>query len=223
MKKLLFLFNKSTSPEYNLALEEVLYNSGCELFMLWRNEPSIILGRFNDVNQCVNLDQCGDIHVVRRNSGGGAVYHDLGNVNYSFILNETQRYPLSFFAEIIIQILESIGLNGTLEFSHNDILLNDYKISGTAQFRHNNMILHHGTLLFDADLKAIPRVLRRSGKVANIRPALKHDMDIDGFMRHLSNNAGDLMILSDRQIQQANELMRTKYLNPKWNMEGIYI
>ena len=226
MKKISFLLNESTNPAYNLALEEVLCGSGREVFMLWRNEPSVILGRFNDVNQCVNLDYCSGIHVniVRRNSGGGAVYHDLGNVNYSFILNDSKKYSLSFFAGIVIKILQGIGINGTLEFTHNDILLNGSKISGTAQYHHNDIILHHGTLLFDSDLTMIPRVLKRSGRVTNIRPALQCDVDIHEFMRHLRDKIdGEVMALTEKEIQRANELMQTKYLNPKWNMEGVYL
>ena len=226
MKTLSFLLNESTNPAYNLALEEVLCDSGREVFMLWRNEPSVILGRFNDVNQSVNLDSCSNINVniVRRNSGGGAVYHDLGNVNYSFILNDSKKYSLSFFAGIVINILQEIGINGTLEFTHNDILLNGSKISGTAQYHRNDIILHHGTLLFDSDLTMIPRLLKRSGKVTNIRPALQHDMNIHEFMRHLRDKInGEVMALSEKEIQRANELMQKKYLNTKWNMEGVYL
>ena len=223
MKKLSFLLNESTNPAYNLALEEILCCSGRGVFMLWRNEPSIILGRFNDVNQSVNLDSCKDIQIVRRNSGGGAVYHDLGNVNYSFILNDSKKYSLSFFAGIVINILQEIGINSTLEFTHNDILLNGSKISGTAQYHHNDIILHHGTLLFDSDLTMIPRLLKRSGKVTNIRPALQQDMNIHEFMRHLRDKInGEVMALSEKEIQRANELMQKKYLNTKWNMEGVY-
>ena len=223
MKTLSFLLNESTNPAYNLALEEILCCSGRGVFMLWRNEPSIILGRFNDVNQSVNLDSCKDIQIVRRNSGGGAVYHDLGNVNYSFILNDSKKYSLSFFAGIVINILQEIGINSTLEFTHNDILLNGSKISGTAQYHHNDIILHHGTLLFDSDLTMIPRLLKRSGKVTNIRPALQHDMSIHEFMRHLRDKInGEVMALSEKEIQRANELMQKKYLNTKWNMEGVY-
>ncbi|MBQ4469911.1 MAG: lipoate--protein ligase family protein [Synergistaceae bacterium] len=224
MKTLSFLLNESTNPAYNLALEEILCCSGRGVFMLWRNEPSIILGRFNDVNQSVNLDSCKDIQIVRRNSGGGAVYHDLGNVNYSFILNDSKKYSLSFFAGIVINILQEIGINSTLEFTHNDILLNGLKISGTAQYHHNDIILHHGTLLFDSDLTMIPRVLTLSGKVTNIRPALQHDMNIHEFMRHLRDKInGEVMALSEKEIQRANELMQKKYLNPKWNLEGVYL
>ena len=216
--------NDSTNPAYNLALEEYLCSLGQEVFMLWRSEPSVILGRFNDINQCVNVDECKNIHVniIRRNSGGGAVYHDLGNINYSFVLHDKKIYSLSFFADIVIKILQDIGINGTLEFTHNDILLDGSKISGTAQYHHNNIILHHGTLLFDSDLMMIQKVLKRSGRVANIRPSLKRDMNISEFMNRLRDNiCGEFMTLTQEQIQRVNDLMQRKYLNHQWNTEGI--
>ena len=224
MKKLSFLFNESTNPAYNLALEEILCSCGHEVFMLWQNEPSIILGRFNDINQCVNLESCKNINIIRRNSGGGAVYHDLGNINYSFILNDKKTYNLAFFAEIVIKTLHNIGINGELEFTHNDIMLDGAKISGTAQYHHENIILHHGTLLFDSDLGIIPKVLRRSGKITNIRPRLKHDMSIDEFIIALRDNIGfnNFITLSQEQVQGVNDLMQAKYLNPDWNYGGIY-
>ena len=224
MKNYLSLvLNESLNPAYNLALEEILCSSDHEVFMLWRNEPAVILGRFNDVNQCVNLEACKDIHIIRRNSGGGAVYHDLGNINYSFILHDKKIYSLSFFADIVIKILHDIGINGELEFTHNDIMLDNYKISGTAQYHHNNIILHHGTLLFDSDLSMIKKVLRRSGRVANIKPSLRHELNISEFMNRLRDNiCGELVTLTQEQLHSVNNLMQAKYLNPKWNMEGIY-
>ena len=222
MKNLLSVLNESLNPAYNLALEEYLCSLGHEVFMLWRNEPAVILGRFNDVNQCVNLESCKDIHIIRRNSGGGAVYHDLGNINYSFILHDKKIYSLSFFADIVINILQDIGINGELSFTHNDIMLNDHKISGTAQYHHNNIILHHGTLLFDSDLSMIQKVLRRSGRVTNIRPGLKRDMNISEFMNKIRDNiGGEFMTLTQEQLHRVNDLMQAKYLNPEWNMEGI--
>ena len=223
MFKMFNIKNDSTNPAYNLALEEYLCSLGHEVFMLWRNEPSIILGRFNDINQCVNLEACQNIHVIRRNSGGGVVYHDLGNINYSFILHDKKIYSLSFFADIVIKILYDTGINGSLAFTHNDIMLNDCKISGTAQYHHNNIILHHGTLLFDSDLMMIQKVLKRSGRVANIRPSLKRDMNLSEFMNALRDNIGsEFMTLTQEQLHRVNDLMQRKYLNHKWNMEGIY-
>ena len=178
------------NPAFNLAREEIFCDlcalskfEGC--FFLWQNEPAVILGRFNNIYDeiDINFARGNNIKIVRRNSGGGAVYHDLGNVNYSFILHD--RNNLKFFADIIINSLVKIGINGTLEFNHNDLLVNNYKFSGMAQFHRNNILLHHGTLLFDSDLRVIHKVLRRSDpakKVVNLKNFLKRDINIREFM-----------------------------------------
>lgn len=158
-----------------------------DVFMLWRNSPSVIVGHF------VNIDNEVDSHfasshaipIIRRNSGGGAVYHDLGNLNYSFITQDSKALTLEHFSRKIIAILQYIGLNAALEFRHNDILANGLKISGAAQYRHNGMLLHHGCMLFDSDLSVIPKVLKRCRSLANIKPLLQYDMNIHEFMRRI--------------------------------------
>ena len=178
----------STDPTQNLALEERLMSLGREVFMLWRNRPSVIVGRFSDIPAEVNTEfaEANGIPIIRRKSGGGCVYHDLGNVNYTFIVRDSNALTLEYFSLRVIEALEAVGVNAVLEFRHNDILADGLKISGAAQYHHEGMLLHHGTLLFDADLSIIPKVLKRSGKVANIRPLLSRDMDTEEFMRRFS-------------------------------------
>lgn len=221
---MIYADSHSTFPAYNLAFEEYLCGLGVDVFMLWRNEPSVIVGRFQDVGAEVNTDfaRAKGIHVVRRNSGGGSVYHDLGNVNYSFILGDDKRLTLEHFSRIIIAMLEGLGVRG-LNFRHNDILAGGLKISGGAQYHHNGRILHHGTLLFDSDIEVIPKVLRRCGNVANIRPLMRDDISVDGFMRAVCNEmdiSGELT-LTRNDYDNVNGLMRGKYLSPRWNIEGI--
>ena len=210
----------STSPAYNLAFEEYICGLGVDVFMLWRNSPSVIIGRFQDIGPEVFTDFARDngIQIVRRNSGGGAVYHDLGNVNYSFILTDDRRLTLEHFSRIIINILSGMGVKG-LEFRHNDILAGGLKISGGAQYHHDGRILHHGTLLFDADLGIIPQVLRRCGNVANIKPLLRNNISVDGFMRAVRDGMyiSETLTLSQNDYDNVNGLMRDKYLNPSWN------
>ena len=180
--------NPSTDPTQNLALEERLMSLGREVFMLWRNKPSVIVGRFSDIPAEVNTEfaEANGIPIIRRKSGGGCVYHDLGNVNYTFIVRDSKALTLEYFSRRVINALEALKINAVLEFRHNDILADGLKISGAAQYHHEGMLLHHGTLLFDADLSIIPKVLKRSGKVANIRPLLSRDMDTEEFMRRFS-------------------------------------
>ena len=85
----------------------------------------------------------------------------------------------------MIRALEAIGVNAVLEFRHNDILADGLKISGAAQDHREGFELHHGTLLFDADISIIPKILKHSGKVANIRPMLKHDMTTEEFIKNV--------------------------------------
>lgn len=187
---MLIIDNTSTNPLHNISLEEKLCSLGVNIFMLWRNSPSVIAGRFVDISAEVDtvFAEANNIPIVRRKSGGGAVYHDLGNVNYTFIINDSKNMTLEYFSRIMIDALEALGINARLEFRHNDILADGLKISGSAQYRHEEVVLHHGTLLFDSDLSVIPKVLKRSGRVANIKPLLKHNISIHEFMNAVKDN-----------------------------------
>lgn len=213
----------STSPAYNLAFEEYICGLGAEAFMLWRNSPSVIVGRFQDVESEVHTDFAAahGIQVIRRNSGGGAVYHDLGNVNYSFILRRKTEYTLEYFAGIMIDILAGMGIL-QLELRHNDILAGGRKVSGMAQFRSGGMILHHGTLLFDSDIGVMSHVLRRCGDVANIKPLLREDISVDEFMTAIHDNVGisEKLVLTQNDYDNVNGIMLRKYLSPQWNNSG---
>ena len=193
--------------------------------MLWRNRPSVIIGRFGQAEAEVNLNYARSkrINLVRRNSGGGAVYHDLGNINFSFILHDKKIFTLEYFSGIVIKILNEIGINARLEFSHNDIKDGGKKISGQAQYHHEGIILHHGTILFDTDLNIIPKVLKRSGSVTNVKPLLKHELNISEFMSLLYDkiDAEKIFIIPKELQSQAQNLMHLKYFNLQWNMEGI--
>ncbi len=210
----------SLLPAYNLAFEEYICGLGLDVFMLWRNSPSVIIGRFQDMDSEVDTEfaRAHGINVVRRNSGGGAVYHDLGNVNYSFILSDDRRLTLEHFSRIIMDILSGMGVKG-LDFRHNDILAGGLKISGGAQYHHEGRILHHGTLLFDSNLGIIPQVLRRSGKITNIKPLLTDNISVDDFMTAIRGNMNisEKLILTQNDYDNVNGIMRRKYLSPEWN------
>ena len=217
---MLCIENDEHNPAYNLAFEEYICGLGVDAFMLWRNSPSVIIGRFQDMESEVDTEfsRSKGIQVVRRNSGGGAVYHDLGNVNYSFILGDDRRLTLEHFSRIIIDILSGMGVKG-LEFRHNDILADGLKISGGAQYHHDGRILHHGTLLFDSELGIIPQILRRSGKITNIKPFLRDNISVDDFMTAIRDNIGvsEKLILTQNDYGNVNGIMRRKYLSPEWN------
>ena len=156
----------STDPHFNLAAEEyVLKNLDPEeeYLLLWQNEPSIIIGRHQNTLAEINLDYVREnkIHVVRRLSGGGAVYHDLGNLNFTFIKKAVQSDLLDFksFTEPVIRALAKLGVKAELK-GRNDLTIDGRKFSGNAQYLYKNNILSHGTLLFDSDLTRLQRPSR---------------------------------------------------------------
>lgn len=196
---------RSTDPYLNLATEEYLFrHSDDDIFMLWQNRPSVIIGKNQNAYAEVNVESAAErqISVVRRITGGGAVFHDLGNLNYTFITSSDKAESLDFayFTKPIIDALGSLGLSAELS-GRNDILCEGRKISGNAHFSDGRRILHHGTLLFDADLNAMSTVLRsdidklrmraiksHKGRVANIKELLGGGLTVEDFIAHIEGH-----------------------------------
>ena len=158
-----FLILKSKNPYLNLAIEEYMFSeTSDDVFMLWQNEPSVIIGKNQNAYAEVNMDYVKEnkIHIVRRITGGGAVYHDLGNVNYSFISTREKISGIDFkyFTEPIIEALENMGIAAKLS-GRNDLLFEDKKFSGNAQHAIGGRVLHHGTILFDSNLEVLSSAL----------------------------------------------------------------
>ena len=159
-----FLVLSTTNPYYNLAVEEYLFTHSNErVFMLWQNDKTVVIGKnqnaYTEVDKKI-ADSYG-VKISRRITGGGAVYHDLGNVNYSYIdpsSNSSQIDFLSYTAPMI-QALNSIGVKAKLSGRNDLETLDGYKISGSAQHRVGNRVLHHGTLLYSSDLNFMSKVL----------------------------------------------------------------
>ena len=160
--KLIYL--KTTEAYYNLAAEEYFFTILNEpVFMFWQNSDSIIVGKNQNTLSQINYDAVrnGNIPVVRRLSGGGAVFHDMGNLNYTYIIPDRSDLYLDFkfFSEPIISVLKTLGINAVLS-GRNDIYIADKKISGNAQYIKDNKILHHGTLLFQTNLNKLEQYLQ---------------------------------------------------------------
>jgi lipoate-protein ligase A len=195
---MLFVDNKGiTDPRLNLAFEEYLLRHVDRpepLLLFYVNEPSVIIGRNQNTIEEIDPDYVAahNIHVVRRLSGGGAVYHDLGNLNFSFVTNgKDDLHNFAKFTEPVVAALRSLGVAAELR-GRSDIFAEGRKISGNAQYATATRMFSHGTLLFDTDLgemlRAInPRRARIESKavhsvrsvVANIRELLPRDMTID--------------------------------------------
>ena len=236
-----FVDNTNTNPFFNLALEEYFLKRtdlNGSVLMLWQNEPAIVVGKHQDTMAEINeayVKKHG-IHIVRRNSGGGAVYHDLGNLNFSVIEAYTASSSFAVFAEPVIRCLDRLGV--TAQFSgRNDITVEGYKFSGNAQYIYKGKILHHGTILFSGDLHVLSEALRVNtqklaakgvpsvrSRVTNLVPYLpntsfeefKHKL-VDEF---LVGENGERYALSETDIAAANEIMRNKYETTDWNYNG---
>ncbi|MBE5997808.1 MAG: lipoate--protein ligase [Lachnospiraceae bacterium] len=193
----------STDPYYNLAFEEYVLTHRREgsYLILWQNENTIVIGLNQNTEAEINraLVEEKKIRVVRRTTGGGAVYHDLGNLNYSFITDTDQAEAVTKerFTEPILAALRSLGVQAEAS-GRNDILAEGRKVSGTAQRIDHGRILHHGTLLFDSDPAAVEGALRVDpekfkakgiqsvrSRIGNIRPLLKTDMTMAEFRSYL--------------------------------------
>ncbi|HML45867.1 MAG TPA: lipoate--protein ligase family protein, partial [Clostridia bacterium] len=155
---------ESNDPAWNLALEQTLLETVQEdLFLLWQNGPSVIVGRNQNARAEVDesLVEALGLPVVRRMTGGGAVYHDLGNLNFSYIECRAGGHFGDFarYTKPVLEALRQLGIDAELG-GRNDLLVDGRKISGNAQCLWRGRMLHHGTLLFDADLTVLGRVLR---------------------------------------------------------------
>jgi lipoate-protein ligase A len=189
---MIFLDNKNIhDPRVNLAFEEhAIRNLAMdeEILLFYINEPSIIIGRNQNTIEEINVDYVEEheITVVRRLSGGGAVYHDLGNLNFSFIAPNSVDNFHNFkkFTQPVIDVLQSMGVNAELS-GRNDILVEGRKISGNAQYVAGPRMVSHGTLLWDTDLGRVgealnPKIAKIESK--GIKSVRSHVANITEFM-----------------------------------------
>ena len=161
-----FLESDRTDPYYNLALEEHLFLGPYrdkEFFLLWQNDHTIVVGRFQNTAEEINQDfvDARGIHVVRRLSGGGAVYHAQGNLNFTFLVGQelTPEYNFHIFVEPVLRALQKLGV--TAEFTgRNDLVIDGKKFSGNSQCARSGRLLHHGCILLDADPDTMQQALR---------------------------------------------------------------
>ena len=202
------LLNPSHDPYFNMALEEYLVTQtdpGSEWFMLWQNKPTVVVGRHQNTGEEVNESfiVTKGIKVVRRMSGGGAVYHDLGNLNFTFVVNVSANRSLARFAQPVIKALHKLGVEAQIS-GRNDLTIAGRKFSGNAQFIGKNRLLHHGTLLFATDLDIMQQALtvnpvKMASKgvksvrswVTNIAYHLPDPVSIDVFKKTLSETISE--------------------------------
>ncbi|SHJ42796.1 lipoate--protein ligase [Hespellia stercorisuis] len=240
MKNSILMVNESTDPYFNLALEEYLlthYEKGT-IIMLWQNERTIVVGRHQNTLEEINRKYVEDhgIRVVRRMTGGGAVYHDLGNLNYSFITDRSESGDegMKQFAGYVIRALAEIGVEAAFS-GRNDILVQEKKVSGTAQHIHKNRILHHGCLLYASDIAQVAASLNvRAEKfqsksvksvrsrVGNITDFLEEAVPLDEFKKILirtilQDDTYRTLTLTPEELAAVERLKTEKYESWSWN------
>lgn len=230
------------NPALNLAVEEYLIRNIApeeELLLFYINEPSIIIGRNQNTIEEINVDYVREhhLHVVRRLSGGGAVYHDLGNLNFSFIAPNSPGNFHNFlkFTAPVIDVLQSLGVPAELS-GRNDIVVDGHKISGNAQYVAGPRMVSHGTLLYQSDLDQVGQALRVKpskieskgiksvrSRVANITDWLAQPLDILGFrqqiLRGIFQSEQDIpqYILTDQDWEGIRRLSEERYQTWEWN------
>ncbi|MEI4780189.1 lipoate--protein ligase [Streptococcus pasteurianus] len=201
-----YIVNNSHNPAYNVALEAYAFRellAEDELFILWINEPTIVIGKHQNAIEEINktyTDEHG-IHVVRRLSGGGAVYHDLNNLNYTIISNKSQEGAFDFktFSQPVIETLADLGVTATFT-GRNDLEIDGKKFCGNAQAYYKGRMMHHGCLLFDVDMTVLGNALQVSkdkieskgvksvrARVTNVLDELPEKMTVEAFSNQLLN------------------------------------
>lgn len=228
------------NPYFNHAIEDYLMeNFNEECFMLWRNTKSVLVGKNQNTLSEINLDYVKekDITVVRRRSGGGAVFFDPGNLAFTFIsnVNESKFADFESFARPIIEALKSLGIKN-VEFSgRNDITVNGKKISGNAQHRHKNRIVHHGTILYSADFseligslnvrevkfkdKAVKSV---EGRVTNLIDHMEEKLSVEEFKEYVTNHVANtikgskIYEFSNKELEEIQKIADNRYATWEW-------
>lgn len=238
---MIFIENTSVNPYFNLACEEYCLKNldiNETIVMLWRDDNAIIVGRHQNTVEEINHEfvAANNIKVVRRITGGGAVYHDLGNLNFTFIVNEGKidSSDMKKYSLPVVNALKEMGIDAELS-GRNDITIEGKKISGTAQAVHRNKLLYHGTLLFNSDMSVLSSALNVTldkieskgiksvrSRVTNIKDYLKRDIDILEFKKLLLENffaeeGFKEYHLSDEDILKIRELEKDKYSTWEWN------
>ncbi len=237
---MLLVLGENTVPALNLAAEEYLLKSfDEEVFFLWRNAPSIIIGKNQNAYSEIDINYVKEknITVVRRQTGGGAVFHDLGNVNFSYITSYYEGEDISFerFTRPVCGFINTLGAKA--EFAgRNDIVIDGQKISGNAQTVWKNRLLHHGTLLFDANMTDLSKALTVNplkiqskgiksvrARVTNIAAHITEKITVEQFMLRLfeftlrSSENARIYRFTKEDMEQIEALSKAKYACWDWN------
>ncbi|WP_142413673.1 lipoate--protein ligase [Hathewaya massiliensis] len=237
---MLFINHFNTNSYFNHAAEQyVLENFNDECFMLWRNEPCILIGKNQNALAEINMDYIKEknITVVRRLTGGGAVFNDLGNINFTFIAKNTEDVSSNFrkFTNPLLKALQALGVNA--EFSgRNDLVIEGKKFSGNAQYYHKDKVLHHGTLLFSSSMTDLSKALKVnplklkdkgvksvSSRVTNISEHLREPMTVLEFKNYVIDfvmkiyGEKNLYEFNNEDLKVIAKIVEERFSNWDWN------
>lgn len=236
-----YLESESKDPYYNLALEEYVFeelSANDDFFMLWQNDNTVVVGKYQNTIEEINREYVkkNGINVVRRMSGGGAVYHDRGNLNYTFIVRQGMKDGFDFtgFTKHIIKALKELDIKA--EFTgRNDVTIDGKKICGTAQYARNQKIMHHGCIMVDSNLVNVADALNPNkmkfesksiksvkSRVTTINACTDSCITVDIFKDVLkkqifSGNKIEKYILTEEDIARVKKLRDEKYITWEWN------
>lgn len=240
---MIYIESNSNNPAYNTALELFAFNKLAEnddVFYLWINKPCIVVGKNQNTRQEIDQKYCDehDIQIVRRISGGGAVYHDYNNLNYTIISSEETAGQFDFksMSQPVIDALAEMGVDAHFT-GRNDLEIGDQKFCGNAQYIKGNRVMHHGCMMFDVDLSVLSKALTVSkdkieskgkksvrSRVTNIKPHLEDQtLTVDDFMENIKNFMDkkynmERYELTPEDKEEINKIMSEK--NGSW--EWVY-
>lgn len=236
-----YIVNNSNDPAYNIALESYAFRELVgedELFLLWINEPAIIIGKHQNAIAEINKEYTDShgIHVVRRLSGGGAVYHDLNNLNYTIISNKADEGAFDFktFSKPVIDTLATLGVKADFT-GRNDLEIDGKKICGNAQAYYKGRMMHHGCLLFDVDMSVLADTLKVSkdkieskgvksvrARVTNINNELPQKMTVlefkDAILNQMKKEYPDMeeYVLSEDELKHIQDIRDSQFGTWDW-------
>jgi lipoate-protein ligase A len=236
-----YIESPSTDPHFNLALEQYVFDRldrNHEYFMLWRNDNAVIVGKHQNTAGEINASFVREkgIRVVRRLSGGGAVYHDLGNVNFTFIVNNKNLGAFDFasFCRPVVRALGCLGVTAEIN-GRNDMTIDGKKFSGNAQYCKRDRVMHHGTILYDSNLAVVGQALvvpkgkieskgikSVRSRVTNVKSYMPEDIPVERFIEELRDamfKESDLVAydLTDKDFAAVAKLREEVYDTWDWN------
>jgi lipoate-protein ligase A len=236
-----YIESDATDPYYNLAFEQYVFDGlsqADEYFMFWRNDNAIIVGKHQNIAGEINAPYVREkgIRVVRRLSGGGAVYHDLGNVNFTFIVNggNLGAFDFASFCKPVVRALATLGVTAEIN-GRNDMTIDGKKFSGNAQYCKRGRVMHHGTVLYDSDLSVVGQALvvpkdkieskglkSVQSRVTNVKSYMHDDIPVERFIEELRDamfreNAMIPYALTEADRAAVQKLRDEVYTTWEWN------